>query len=34
MSGSRPIDAFEPVLIEERGKRRLAETRFPNDPEK
>jgi len=33
MLGSGAVEAFEPVLIEERGERRLAEPRLPNDPE-
>jgi hypothetical protein len=27
------VEPFEPILIEERGKRRLAECRFPDDAE-
>src|SRR6266481_6135501 len=33
MLGSGAVEAFEPVLIEERGERRLAESRLPDDPE-
>jgi len=33
MGGSRTFEAFEPILIEERGERRLAESRLPDDPE-
>src|SRR5947207_208361 len=33
MLGSGAVKAFEPVLIEERGERRLAEPRLPDDPE-
>ena len=34
MSGGRAVEPFEPILIEERGERRLAEFRLPEDPEK
>jgi len=33
MRGGRTVEAFEPVLIEEGGERRLAESRLPDDPE-
>jgi len=33
MLGSRAVEAFEPVLIEEGGERRLAESRLPDDSE-
>ena len=34
MSGGRTVEPFEPILIEKRGERRLAERRLPEDPEK
>ena len=33
MRSRRAIEAFEPVLIEERGEGRLAELRLPDDAE-
>ena len=33
MSCSRTVESFEPILIEERGERRLTELRLPDDPE-
>ncbi len=33
MGRSRAVEPFEPILIEERGKRRLPQRRFPDDPE-
>src|SRR6266446_2780515 len=33
MLGGGAVEAFEPVLIEERGERRLAESCLPEDPE-
>ena len=33
MRGSGAVNAFEPVLIEKGGQRRLAESRLPDDPE-
>src|ERR1700732_4962082 len=33
MRRSGAVEALEPVLIEEGGERRLAESRFPEDPE-
>jgi hypothetical protein len=33
MDGSRTVEPFEPILIQERGERRLAELRLPENPE-
>jgi hypothetical protein len=33
MCRSGAVDTFEPVLIEEGGERRLAESGLPDDPE-
>jgi len=33
MSCSRTVESFEPILIEERGERRLTELRLPNNAE-
>jgi hypothetical protein len=33
MGGGRAFEPFQPVLIEERGERRLTELRLPDDPE-
>jgi hypothetical protein len=33
MSGGRAVEPFEPILIEKRGERRLAESCFAKDPE-
>jgi hypothetical protein len=33
MGCSRSVEPFEPILIEERGERRLPERRLPDDPE-
>ena len=34
MSGGRAVEPFEPILIEKRGERRLAEGHLPENPEK
>jgi len=33
MGGGPSVEPFEPILIEERRERRLAERRLPYDPE-
>jgi hypothetical protein len=33
MAWRRPVEPFEPVLIEKRGERRLSERRFPDNAE-
>jgi hypothetical protein len=33
MASGRAVESFEPILIEERGKRRLAEGHLPGDAE-
>ena len=33
MARGRAVEAFEPILVEERGERRLSERRLPDDPE-
>jgi hypothetical protein len=33
MGRSRSVEPFEPILIEERGERRLTELSLPEDPQ-